>query len=180
MEHPNVGADRNLFIQTGELNNQHHEQREPVVDGGNDNLVNNLPMHRLVLGESDPPNQRVITGSNSEEQRSEAVGSEDQIITSSGQQQQQSALPVPPTSLPVLPEAERSETVGSASVPPPPPLASLFPAIIPSQRRSITPDEQRSEAAGSATFPALSSLPPPPFTAAPPTVSFVYKNIHSF
>ena len=112
LEHPNVGADRNLFIQTGELNNQHEQsvQREPV-DGGNENLapnVNDLPMHRLVLGESDP-NPRVITGSNVEE-RSEAVGSEGQMNPG-----------LPPTGTGnILPEAERSETVGSASVPPPP------------------------------------------------------------
>ena len=91
MEHPNVGADRNLFIQTGELNNSQHEQERVPVAGGNENFmipgtgsgnnaenlsnqVNDLPMHRLVLGESDP-NPRFITGSNAvEEQRSEAIG----------------------------------------------------------------------------------------------------------
>ena len=229
MEHPNVGADRNLFIQTGELNSQHEQERVPVAggnenfmptgssmqtgsgmptgngmpagsgmptgSGNNENLsnqVNDLPMHRLVLGESDP-NPRFITGSNSigsgnvltgsgnvlpepemrSEQRSEAIGSEDQIINQG-----------PPPSLPhtgsgnVVPEAERSETVGSASFSVPPPstsAASLFPSIMPqiNQRRSITPDEQRSEAAGSATFSDLSGPPPPPMTfAAPSTVRY--------
>ena len=77
------------------------------------------------------------------------------------------------------PEAERSETVGSASFPVPPPpssTASLFPSMMPqiNQRRSITPDEQRSEAAGSATFSDLSAPPPPPMTfAAPSTVTSI-------
>ena len=215
LEHPNVGADRNLFIQTGELNSQHEQERVPVA-GGNENFmptgsgnnenslanqVNDLPMHRLVLGESDP-NPRFITGSNStgsgnvltgsgnvlpepemrSEQRSEAIGSEDQIINQG-----------PPPSLPmhtgsgnVVPEAERSETVGSASFSVPPPstsTASLFPSIMPqiNQRRSITPDEQRSEAAGSATFSDLSGPPPPPMTfAAPSTVRyflFIFKRL---
>ena len=209
LEHPNVGADRNLFIQTGELNSQHEQERVPVA-GGNENFmptgsgnnennlanqVNDLPMHRLVLGESDP-NPRFITGSNStgsgnnptgsgnilpepemrSEQRSEAIGSEDQIIN---QGPPQPSLPVHTGSGNVVSEvAERSETVGSASfsVPPPPSTsaASLFPSIMPqiNQRRSITPDEQRSEAAGSATFSDLSGPPPPPMTfAAPSTVS---------
>ena len=189
MEHPNVGADRNLFIQTGELNSQHEQERVPVA-GGNENFmptgsgnnannlanqVNDLPMHRLVLGESDP-NPRFITGSNAvEEQRSEAIGSEDQII-------HQGPPPLPPPmhtgSGNAVPEAERSETVGSASFPVPPPptsAASLFPSMMPqiNQRRSITPDEQRSEAAGSATFSDLSGPPPPPMTfAAPSTVRY--------
>ena len=233
LEHPNVGADRNLFIQTGELNSQHEQERVPVAggnenfmpgtgssmqtgsgmpsgngmpvgsgmptgSGNNENLsnqVNDLPMHRLVLGESDP-NPRFITGSNStgsgnnptgsgnilpepemrSEQRSEAIGSEDQIIN---QGPPQPTLPVHTGSGNVVSEvAERSETVGSASfsVPPPPSTsaASLFPSIMPqiNQRRSITPDEQRSEAAGSATFSDLSGPPPPPMTfAAPSTVS---------
>ena len=219
LEHPNVGADRNLFIQTGELNSQHEQERVPVAggnenfmpgtgsgmptgngmptgigmpagSGNNENLanqVNDLPMHRLVLGESDP-NPRFITGFNTtgsgnvlpepemrSEQRSEAIGSEDQIIN----QGPPPSLPIHTGSGNVVPEAERSETVGSASfsVPPPPSTstASLFaPSIMPqiNQRRSITPDEQRSEAAGSATFSDLSGPPPPPMTfAAPSTVS---------
>ena len=108
-------------------------------------------------------------------QRSEAIGSEDQIIN---QGPPPLAPPMHTGSGNVVPEAERSETVGSASFPVPPPpstsAASLFPSIMPqiNQRRSITPDEQRSEAAGSATFSDLSGPPPPPMTfAAPSTVS---------
>ena len=214
MEHPNVGADRNLFIQTGELNSQHEQERVPVAggnenfmptgSGNNENLanqINDLPMHRLVLGESDP-NPRFITGSNApppmqaatpfappplsatpEEQRSEAIGSEDQII-------RQGPPPLPPPmhtgSGNAVPEAERRETVGSASFPVPPPptsAASHFPSMMPqiNQRRSITPDEQRSEAAGSATFSDLSGPPPPPMTFAAPSIVryflFIFKRL---
>ena len=67
-------ADRNLYMETGEFNTQ----RQPV-DGGNEenNEVNNLPMDRLVLGESEP--QRFIAGAGvppgPEQPRSEAAGS---------------------------------------------------------------------------------------------------------
>ena len=61
-------------METGEFNTE----RQPV-DGGNEenNEVNNLPMDRLVLGESEP--QRFITGAGvppgPEQPRSEAAGS---------------------------------------------------------------------------------------------------------
>ena len=154
------------------------QEREPV-DGGNDTQsVDDLPMDRLVLGESEPhpiaPPPRIITGSDisappppmasvasNVEVRSEAAGSEINYSQAAIQQQ-----PPPPTS---MTSRERSQAIGSEvnqplTMQPAPPPAMIRP---PSANSA-----ERSEAVGSEinSIPVSggpSSLSSPPF--APPS-----------
>ena len=161
------------------------QEREPV-DGGNDTQsVDDLPMDRLVLGESEPhpiaPPPRIITGSDisappppmasvasNVEVRSEAAGSEINYSQAAIQQPPPPPMmvPPPPTS---MTSGERSQAIGSEvnqplTMQPAPPPAMIRP---PSANSA-----ERSEAVGSEinSIPVSggpSSLSSPPF--APPS-----------
>ena len=146
------------------------QEREPV-DGGNDTQsVDDLPMDRLVLGESEPhpiaPPPRIITGSDisappppmasvasNVEVRSEAAGSKINYSQAAIQQ----PPPSPPAMIrpPSANSAERSEAVGSEinSIPVSGGPSSLSsPPFAPPSNMSMLPSVQdaRSETIGAA------------------------------
>jgi hypothetical protein len=148
----NVGAgpssDRNLFMQTGHLDEQ--DEREPI-DGGNEAVqpsqrveeTVDLPIDRLVLGESEPrpplapPPMMAVKAAPMMEERIITGGSDSAVVQQP---------PPPPTSLsisPSVPSTERSEAAGSdrreVNVPPPPVVAGPPLAVVaPPPGRNVT------------------------------------------
>ena len=179
-EPPPVASDRNLYMQTGELNNLEQVPHREPVDGGNEevvgavnvnNDVNNLPMDRLVIGENEPVQARSLAGIPNA-QRSEAAG--ESAENPPPMFQPLGSVPPPPMTFPGPPLASegRSEAAGSdvsaaapsQTAPPlvqPPPMMMPFPSAVHS--------EARSEAVGSEVN--HSPIPNVPNTFTPPALT---------